>query len=120
MGMSLAFLTVGLVPAQLFWLACVVMFIGETMNAFTDGTHMLGRVFSLLSSLDQVVTLFGFLLVAPLTDWIGVRFMFIGAGACAVLITQSLFWVPVIHSIEEQTLDFEEEPVPAAVASAAL
>ncbi|MEM7131493.1 MAG: MFS transporter [Chloroflexota bacterium] len=118
--MSLTLLAVGLVPSYAFWLACVVMLISGLMNSFVNGSfnaffqsliapEMQGRVFSLMGSMMQVLALTGFLLIGPLTEWIGIQTVFVGAGVCAVLISSSMLLMPPIHQIEDQKA--EDEPV---------
>jgi DHA3 family macrolide efflux protein-like MFS transporter len=112
-GMGLGLLIVGVVPAQVFWLALAGMFIMGAGNALGNGAliallqasvapEMQGRVFAVLASGLQAMTLIGFAFAGPLTDLIGVQTWFIASGVCFILLTIKMFLTPAIMRMEGQ------------------
>ena len=111
LGSSSAFLVVGMAPATAFWLAWGGMFLMGSMNALINGPffallqariapELQGRVFSIVMSAVQIITVFGFLIVGPLTDQIGVRTWFIVGGVAAILLSIGISFVPAIINLE--------------------
>jgi DHA3 family macrolide efflux protein-like MFS transporter len=64
--------------------------------------EMQGRVFAVLASGVQAMTLIGFAFAGPLTDLIGVQTWFIASGVCFILLTIKMFLTPAIMRMEGQ------------------
>jgi DHA3 family macrolide efflux protein-like MFS transporter len=97
MGVGACTLVFGLVPANAFWLALVVMFLRMTMSPIVRGPimamfqarippEMQGRVLTLLISGVSAVAPLGLAIGGPLADALGARVLFILAGAGCLLI----------------------------------
>ena len=95
-GLSLAFGSLGLVPANAFWLAMGAMFVASAMQAMTNGPimavlqvtvapDMQGRVFSLVTALANAMVPLGLLLAGPLADALGVNIWFVMAGSVGMI-----------------------------------
>ncbi len=123
LGMSVIgvmLLLVGLIPANLFAVAVVLMFINGGSVALTDGPliamlqktiapEMQGRIFMLIGSLFSITSPIGLLIAGPVTDRIGVQSLYVAAG---LLISGFAVWAvctPAIMRIE----DYVYEPAPA-------
>ncbi|RPI94095.1 MAG: MFS transporter [Chloroflexi bacterium] len=117
---GLMLILVGLIPANLFAVAVVLMFINGSSVALTDGPliailqktiapEMQGRIFMLIGSLFSITSPIGLLFAGPITDWIGIQTWYVVAG---LLISGFAVWAactPAIMRIE----DYVYEPAPA-------
>jgi len=123
-GLSLGIGLVGLLPANLFWLAAGGMFIVAVMQALANGPimavlqatvapDMQGRVFSLVTALATAMVPLGLLLAGPLADAFGVQSWYAIAclGGLAIGVV-GCFMPPLVH-LEDQAAAINA--LPAAV-----
>ncbi len=112
-GMSLAFGSMGLLPAGLFWVTVVAMFVGAAMQVMTNGPimavmqakvapDMQGRVFSLVTALATAIAPIGLLVAGPLADTFGVRSWFVVAGLVGAGLGVAGFFIPALVHLEDQ------------------
>ena len=114
-GVGLGSLAFGLVPANIFWLALVMMFLRTMMLPMVRGTvmaifqsyvpaEMQGRVFTLLLSSITVMAPFGLALGGPLAEAHGVPIIFVitGFGCLGVALIWAL--TPKILYLEDDRL----------------
>jgi DHA3 family macrolide efflux protein-like MFS transporter len=113
-GVGIGSLAFGLIPANAFWLALIVMFFRTTMTPMIRGPvmaifqssvppEMQGRVFTLLVSAVSAMAPLGLAIGGPLADALSVRALFILSGVGCLLI--SLVWAlnPTIMHLEEES-----------------
>jgi DHA3 family macrolide efflux protein-like MFS transporter len=113
-GVGFGMIAFGLVPANAFWLAVVIMFARTSMVPIVRGPilaifqihvppELQGRVFTLLVSAMSVMAPLGLAIGGPVAEAFGVRSLFILAGLGCLLI--ALIWVssPTIMHLEDQT-----------------
>lgn len=111
-GLGLGSLAFGLVPANAFWLALVMMFLRTAMLPMVRGTvmaifqsyvpaDMQGRVFTLLLSSITIMAPFGLALGGPLAEAYGVPIIFVitGFGCLGVALIWAL--TPKILYLED-------------------
>jgi len=123
-GLSLGIGLVGLLPANLFWLAAGGMFIVAVMQSLANGPimavlqatvapDMQGRVFSLVTALATAMVPLGLLLAGPLADAFGVQSWYAIAclGGLAIGVV-GCFMPPLVH-LEDQAAAINA--LPAAV-----
>ena len=112
-GLSLAFGSMGLIPASGFWVAVGVMFVGAAMQVMTNGPimailqatvapDMQGRVFSLVTALATTIAPIGLLVAGPLADTFGVSSWFVVAGLVGVGLGVAGFFIPALVQVEDQ------------------
>lgn len=107
-------LTVGLTPANAFWLAVVGWsVICFAASIFSGASHaiyqsvvaprMLGRFFSLLQSIVHAMTPISMAIAGPLAEVIGVQPFYVFGGIGAFVVASIRFFTPSIRNIEDQT-----------------
>jgi len=112
-GLGLAFGLLGVLPANLFWLAAGCMFVGATMQVMTNGPimavmqatvapDMQGRVFSLITALATGISPLGLLVAGPLADVFGPRAWYVVAGVVGSLMGVAGFFIPALVHLEDQ------------------
>ena len=112
-GVGLGSMAFGLIPADVFWLGLVVMFLRTAMIPFVRGAVMAifqtyvppelqGRVFTLLMASISIMAPFGLALGGPIANAYGVNTIFVltGIGCLGV----ALIWAlnPSILNMESQ------------------
>ena len=111
-GMGIGILLVGLTPAVIFPLALVGLFFGAVMNSMCNGAafallqeivapEMQGRVFMLVMSLCKAAVPIGMAITGPLADRVGVRALYVVAGAALILLGIGGFFMPAIMQLGE-------------------
>ncbi len=111
-GMGIGLLLVGLTPAAIFPLALVGLFFGAVMNSMCNGAafallqeivapEMQGRVFTLVMSLCKAAVPIGMAITGPLADRVGVRALYMVAGAALILLGIGGFFMPAIMQLGE-------------------
>ncbi len=112
-GADLGLFLIGIAPATALWLALSGIFFLGFMNALVNGistallqariaSDLQGRVFSVLLSGSQILTLVGLAVVGPITDLVGIRTWFIIGSLAAVLLTVTMFFVPAVMQLEDK------------------
>jgi DHA3 family macrolide efflux protein-like MFS transporter len=115
MGMTalgLGFVSLGLTPGYLFWMALgSVLIVGLTIPlidgpimAILQGTvvpDMQGRVFTIMGSLLGLTSPLGLAIAGPVSDLLGLQVWYLAAGVLCTLIGLSGFVIPAIANIEE-------------------
>jgi DHA3 family macrolide efflux protein-like MFS transporter len=115
MGMVLlgvGFVTLGLTPGYLFWMALgSILIVGLTIPlidgpimAILQGTvapEMQGRVFTIMGSLLGLTSPLGLAVAGPVSDWLGLQVWYLAAGVLCSLVGLSGFLIPAIVHIEE-------------------
>jgi DHA3 family macrolide efflux protein-like MFS transporter len=110
LGLSLVLL--GLVPANLFFLAIAVAVLAGFMIPMIDGPliailqaivapEVQGRVFTLLGSLSKAMTPLGLIIAGPVADLIGVRSWFIMGGLVTSGLAVASLLIPQLLHIED-------------------
>ena len=110
-GFSL--LLMGFVPADLFFLALVSVFVTGLAVPLVDGPMMAilqakvepeiqGRVFTLMGSLLSLTVPFGLLLAGPLSDLVNLQVWYLLAGLACVVLGIAMFFIPDVVNIEER------------------
>jgi DHA3 family macrolide efflux protein-like MFS transporter len=110
-GFSL--LLMGFVPADLFFLALVSVFVTGLAVPLVDGPMMAilqakvepeiqGRVFTLMGSLLSLTVPFGLLLAGPMSDLVNLQIWYLLAGLACVVLGIAMFFVPDVVNIEER------------------
>jgi DHA3 family macrolide efflux protein-like MFS transporter len=110
--MSLAILSVGLIPPTLFSLVIVAFLVEGISNTAQNASffaimqarvsaHMQGRVFTLIQSLIVAVAPISTILAGSLAEKWGVTTFFLIAGVAGLVGSTAAFFVPAILSIEK-------------------
>jgi len=110
-GIGIAIVSVGLVPASMFSLLLAANFLVGFAQVFANGPlsaifqssvapEMQGRVFSLLGAGAMAMMPLGLMIAGPLSDLLGIRFWFIFGGSICILMTLAATFVPAIMNIE--------------------
>ena len=121
LGLSLVLL--GLVPANLFFLAIAVAVVAGFMIPMIDGPliailqaivapDVQGRVFTLLGSLSKAMTPLGLIIAGPVADLIGVRSWFIMGGLVTSGLALASFLIPQLLHIEDGLEQGAGQPLP--------
>ena len=111
-GLGVGVLLVGLTPATAFPLVLVGLFFGAAMNAMCNGSafallqqmvapEMQGRVFTLVISLCNAASPLGMAIGGPAADAVGVRTLYVLAGAASILMGVGGFFMPAIMHLED-------------------
>lgn len=111
-GLPVALL--GLVPATLFPLAMVSMFVMGVAIPFTNGPifaifqsqvapEMQGRVFSLIGSLSMAMSPLGLLIAGPVADALGIRFWYVLGGVVTLLMALMGLLLPALRQLDGET-----------------
>jgi DHA3 family macrolide efflux protein-like MFS transporter len=110
-GLGLGVITVGLAPANAFWMALAGLSLMGFMNPITNGPlhailqatvkpEMQGRVMSLINSAAMAMAPLSLALAGPLSDWAGIRTWYILGGIISLLIGIGAFFIPVVMNVE--------------------
>lgn len=121
--LGLTFGAVGFIPANGFWVAVALLFLGAAANVITNGPlaavmqvivrpEMQGRIFSLLGSLATAMAPLGLLIAGSLADAIGVQAWYILGGGLCVVMGVLAFFIPDVRNLE----DHRDEAPASAVA----
>jgi DHA3 family macrolide efflux protein-like MFS transporter len=124
-GIGLGIVTVGLAPANMFWLALAGMaFLGITnpiangpLHAVIQATvkpEMQGRVVSLIGSAATAMTPLSLAVAGPVSDFIGIRTWYIFGGVICLLMGLGAFFVPAIMNVESNHSEQTVEPPASA------
>ncbi len=114
-GFSLAFVTLGLLPGNLFTVGLGANFIVGLMIPFIDGPlmailqanvapEMQGRVLSTMSSLLWVTSPIGLGVAGPVSDALGLQVWYLVAGGMCLLSSFTVFVLPALRDIEENAI----------------
>jgi len=125
-GLSLGIGLLGLLPANLFWLAAGAMFMVAVMQVMANGPimavlqatvapDMQGRVFSLVTALATAMVPLGLLLAGPLADAFGVQSWYGIACLGGLAIGVAGCFMPALVHLEDQAA---ARSVPAAAVGA--
>ncbi len=112
-GMGIGTAMVGLVPAGLFPLALVAMFILGVMNPITNGPvmallqalvppEMQGRVFNVVQAAAMAMMPLSLAVAGPVSDAIGVQAWYIFGGLVCALMGVAGFFIPALLHIEDR------------------
>jgi len=111
-GIGVGTLLLGLLPANLFYVALAGVFLLGFVQVMANGPlqaifqiavdpDMQGRVRSLIGAGATAMAPLSLLVAGPVSDWLGVRIWYlIGGGAWTIMAVAALF-APVIMNIEE-------------------
>ena len=105
---------IALTPVEAFSIAVVAIFMAGFLETIVFGMsgavdqavippEMQGRVFSLLSSLGQLMAPLGLAIAGPVADVIGVQYWWLMTGIIITVMGAGAFWVPSIVHIEDRT-----------------
>ncbi len=111
-GMGLATLFLGVVPANMFTLAAIAFFLVGANNSLVNGPifavfqativpEMQGRVFTLIGSLSAGMAPIGLIIAGPVADWLGVQTWYLIGGAVTLFMGVGGFFVPMLLHIED-------------------
>ena len=123
LGFGMGFLLVGLVPADLFFVAVGGMLLIGMMLSFINGPALAicqaaiepgvqGRVFSLITSLSKASAPLGLAIAGPLAELTNVRTWFVTAGVITTLLGLASFFIPALIQIEEHHQKVQEKETP--------
>lgn len=115
-GMGVGVITVGLAPANLFFVALAGMAAIGFTSPVTNGPiqaiiqaavkpEMQGRVMSLINSAATAMSPLSLALAGPLSDKIGIRSWYIFSGVICLLIACVSLFIPAILNIESNRAD---------------
>lgn len=110
--MGVGFVVLGFLPTWLFSVALFSIFVvGFTMPlvdgpimAILQGTvppEVQGRVFTMMVSLLSLTAPVGLAVAGPMSDWLGLRVWYLGAGFVALVAGATGFFVPVLVHVED-------------------
>jgi DHA3 family macrolide efflux protein-like MFS transporter len=128
-GLGLGMLTMGFIPANLFWIAILSAFFAAAMLPIVNGPihaivqaviepEMQGRVFTLMGSLSAAMAPLGLIIAGPVADAIGVQSWYMIGGISAILMAVLGFSLPAVMNIEDNHRESAaptQEQVDAAV-----
>lgn len=108
---GLAIASLGLIPAWLFPLALISMFVLGLAIPFANGPifaifqsqvapEMQGRVFSLIGSLSMAMSPLGLLIAGPVADALGIRFWYVMGGLITLLMGLMGFILPSLRELD--------------------
>lgn len=112
LGMGAAILGVGMLPAGALYVALGLFLLAGLMNPIANGPlmailqarvapEMQGRVFSLLSSLVTAISPLSLAVAGPVADLIGIRPMYLIAGAGMLALGLAALFTPAVLRVEE-------------------
>jgi DHA3 family macrolide efflux protein-like MFS transporter len=112
-GIGVSYLLIGLTPAWLLPLALLWLLGGAVMNAIAAGAYMAllqavvapdiqGRVFTVGRSLTSAMIPLGMLFAGPFADLVGIRELYLVAGAIQVVVVVSTAFVPSVAHLGEE------------------
>jgi DHA3 family macrolide efflux protein-like MFS transporter len=114
--LGVAILTVGIAPANFFWLAVAGMALAGVATPIINGPlfavvqtvvepDKLGRVMSLLNATSSAMAPLSLAIAGPLSDLIGIRTWYIVGGITCLIMGFSGYFIKSIMTIEEQKHD---------------
>lgn len=124
-GLGVAMILVGLIPASTFGLGAVAMGLVGLMIPLIDGPwmavmqstiapEMQGRVLTLIGSLLWITSPIGLSIAGPVADRFGLPIWFIIGGALCGGIGGAMFFVPAVRHIERDGAKLHESAEPKA------
>jgi len=113
LGIGLSSLGLGLVPADLFWIALACSFGFGLTSSLLNGTLMAvlqatvdpalqGRVFTVLNSGASAAAPLGLLVAGPVAERWGTSLWFTAGGLVILLVALIAFGMPTIFTLDEQ------------------
>lgn len=110
-GIGLSIVSIGLIPANMFYLLLIAHFFVGFSQVFANGPlqaifqssvepEMQGRVFSLLGAGATAMMPIGLMIAGPLSDLVGIRFWYLFGGSICVLMIIAATFSPAIMNIE--------------------
>jgi DHA3 family macrolide efflux protein-like MFS transporter len=126
-GVGTGLVALGLVPAELFWMALASTFVMGLMIPLIDGPimaimqesvapEMQGRVFTIMGSFLWLTSPIGLAIAGPVSDWLGLQVWFVLAGLLCAAASFTGFLVPALANIESNGPDqMEGAMVPLGV-----
>jgi MFS transporter, DHA3 family, macrolide efflux protein len=111
-GIGAGIMLFGLLPANLFYVSLVGVFLFGSMQVMANGPlsaifqssidpDMQGRVMSLIGAGATAMSPLSLLIAGPVSDWLGVRTWYLIGGAACIVMAAIAFLIPVIMNIEE-------------------
>jgi len=121
---GMAFATIGVVPANGFWLALALMTLAGLANPMVNGPveaimqasvapEMQGRVFTLVGSICHIAQPLGLAVAGPVADALGVPVWFMLGGLSCVVMGVAGFFVPAIMHLEDNHVHARPEQAEA-------
>jgi DHA3 family macrolide efflux protein-like MFS transporter len=115
LGFAIAFLILGLVPANMFWLAVIggacigltVPLIDGPLMAILQSTvnpEMQGRVFTLFGSLVSITSPLGLSVAGPISDRLGLQIWYMVASVLSIAGAVVFGIIPAAKNIEENAI----------------
>jgi DHA3 family macrolide efflux protein-like MFS transporter len=112
-GLGTGILLVGLTPNNALILAILGFLLGSSMNAMANGAsfallqtvvrpELQGRVFTVILSMAGAISPLSLAVGGPLADWLGVRTLYLIAGAALLILSGLSAASPVIRNLEEE------------------
>ncbi len=112
LGIGVASLVIGLLPASAFPLAVAAMFLSGFTNPIANGPlfaalqatvdpEMQGRIFTLLGSLASAMSPLGLIAAGPVSDHLGVQTWFWIGGIVTLLMALIMFSIPAVVHFED-------------------
>lgn len=116
LGFAISCLTLGLfaaVPGNMFWAAAVfwglsglTFILGNapftTLVQTTVPNEMQGRVLALLGTIMAMAAPIGLVLVTPLGEWLGIRWLFVAMGVAGAIVSFAGFLSPVLMRLDAE------------------
>ena len=110
-GLGIGVVTVGLAPANMFWMVLAGMILMGFMNPITNGPlhaviqatvkpEMQGRVMSLIGSAATAMTPLSLAVAGPVSDLVGIRSWYIFGGTVCLLMGVAGFFIPAVMNVE--------------------
>ena len=111
---------IGFIPASMFSLTLVMMFVTGFGNPLTNGPifaviqsvvapEMQGRVITLIASVAAAMSPLGLIIAGPISDWLGVQAWFIGGGIVTLLMGVGAIFIPAIMHLEAESSPVQSE-----------
>jgi DHA3 family macrolide efflux protein-like MFS transporter len=112
MGIGIASLMIGLLPATAFPLAVGAMFLAGLANPIANGPlfaalqasvdpEMQGRIFTLIGSFASAMSPLGLIAAGPVADHLGVQTWFLIGGIVTLVMALTMFPIPAVVHFEE-------------------
>jgi DHA3 family macrolide efflux protein-like MFS transporter len=110
--MGMGTMLLGLVPADLFWMAVVCMAVAGLMNPICNGPifamlqavvapDMQGRVFTLVGSAAAAISPLSLAVAGPVADAVGIRIWYVVGGLLCVSIGLVGYFVPAMVNADQ-------------------
>jgi MFS transporter, DHA3 family, macrolide efflux protein len=112
LGIGIASLTIGLLPATAFPMAVGGMFLAGLANPIANGPlfaalqasvdpEMQGRIFTLIGSFAGAMSPLGLIAAGPVADHLGVQTWFLIGGVVTLLMALTMFPIPAVLHFED-------------------